>query len=110
MTIQERIDAFVLHVKRISDEAAGDSQFKSIFEADYISDKWCRIVKTYTGSQSVYAFIALQNYSTKTLGMVNVGDIHRPASWKIPAKHARGNVFQEDFNNCAGPYGVVYLR
>lgn len=108
--IKDRINAFVLHVQQISDDAAKDSQFKSLFEANYISEKWCRIVKQYTGSQSVYAFIALQTYSTKTLGTVQVGDIHRPASWKIPAKHARGNVFQEDFNNCAGPYGVIYLR
>lgn len=38
------------------------------------------------GQSSVFAFIDRTN-----------GDILKPASWKSPAKHARGNVFDEDF-------------
>ena len=39
------------------------------------------------------------------------GDILYPASWHAPAKHARGNVFAEDFGLSAfGDYGVKTLR
>ena len=39
------------------------------------------------------------------------GDVLKAASWKIPAKHARGNIFDEH-NGLAAmtPYGAVYLR
>lgn len=39
------------------------------------------------------------------------GDILKPASWKAPAKHARGNIF-DDENGLAsmGEYGPAYLR
>jgi hypothetical protein len=52
------------------------------------------------GHRSVYAFINTEN-----------GDILKPASWKAPAKHARGNVFADDLGlSCCGRYGVAYLR
>lgn len=50
--------------------------------------------------QSAYCFIDKEN-----------GDVLKPASWRAPAKHARGNIF--DSSNglaCCGPYGVAYLR
>jgi hypothetical protein len=39
------------------------------------------------------------------------GDVLKPASWKAPAKHARGNIF-DTFNGLGsmGPYGPAYLR
>lgn len=49
---------------------------------------------------SVFAFIDQTN-----------GDILKPAGWKAPAKHARGNIFDAD--NGLGkmtPYGPPYLR
>ena len=39
------------------------------------------------------------------------GNVLKPASWRAPAKHARGNVF--DASNglgSMGPYGPAYLR
>lgn len=48
---------------------------------------------------SAWCFINLTN-----------GDILRPATWKAPAKHARGNVFATDFGlSCVGPYGPNYM-
>lgn len=39
------------------------------------------------------------------------GDILKPASCKAPAKHARGNVFDEDFGSQhTGVYGPNYLK
>ena len=59
---------------------------------------------------SVYAFIALQDNTTKVLGRVNAGGIHKPAGFKAPAKHERGNVFADDFRKCLTPWGIVYLK
>jgi hypothetical protein len=83
--------------------------------ADYISDKWARIVvmEDRGGTEvasSVYAFIALADFSNKTLGKVNIGGIHKAAGFKAAAKHERGNVLHEDFRKCLTPYGIVYLK
>ena len=62
------------------------------------------------GFSSVYAFIALQDGHTKTLGTLKAGDIHKPAGFKAPAKHARGNVFEADFRKALTANGIVYLK
>jgi len=36
------------------------------------------------------------------------GDVLKPAGWKGPAKHARGNIFTDHIG--VGPYGAHYLR
>ncbi len=39
------------------------------------------------------------------------GDVFKPASWGSPAKHARGNIFDEHHGlGRMGPYGPEYLR
>ena len=39
------------------------------------------------------------------------GAILKAATWKAPAKHARGNINDEDGGRSAmGPYGAKYLR
>lgn len=113
--LRERIEAFVVHVNQIIHDNTTKnytSLTPETVRAEYISDKWCKIVRQSRGGggDSVYAFIALEAFSTKTLGQITVGDIHKPAGWKAPAKHKRGSVFSEDFDKCAGPYGVAYLR
>lgn len=41
---------------------------------------------------------------------VTTGDILKPETWRKPAKHARGNVFADDFGlSCMGPYGPNYM-
>lgn len=50
-------------------------------------------------SRSVYAFVEIDS-----------GDIYKPASWNAPAKHVRGNIFNDDPLACTGIYGVNYLR
>jgi hypothetical protein len=47
-----------------------------------------------------FAFIDLTN-----------GDILKPATWKKPAKHARGNIFDEHGGmKWMGPYGPAYME
>ncbi len=38
------------------------------------------------------------------------GDVLKAASWKSPAKHARGNILNPDNGlECMGPHGAAYL-
>jgi hypothetical protein len=50
-------------------------------------------------SCSAYGFVDLEN-----------GDLLKAASWKAPAKHARGSVFNANPLDGCGPYGMDYLR
>ncbi len=61
--------------------------------------RYIRVVQTSAGSRSVYAFIDKTN-----------GDILKGASWKAPAKHARGSIFDENPLKMMGPHGPAYLR
>lgn len=39
------------------------------------------------------------------------GDVLKPASWRAPAKHTRGNIFDQDNGlRSVGPYGPAYLK
>lgn len=113
-SIQTAIDSLVTQLNGPRHEA----WFKlsgEFFAVEYLSDKWARIMRGCKadggGNRSVYAFIALQDYETKTLGKVIRGGIYKPASFKIAAKHARGSVFAADNGfSCCGEYGVTYLK
>ena len=64
--------------------------------------KYARIWVKYLheeGRGSAYCFVNMTN-----------GDILHPATWKGPAKHARGNIFQADAVKAVNPYGTNYLR
>jgi hypothetical protein len=65
---------------------------------------------TNTG-RSVFCFIAACDGETKGLGAFKKGDIMRAASYKIPAKHSRGNIYDENKGlKNIGPYGPAYLK
>ncbi len=69
-----------------------------------------RVISIGRGSRSAYAFIAKKDNTTKALGTVKCGDILRPATWKAPAKHARGNIYDEHGGMASmTPYGPAYL-
>lgn len=63
------------------------------------------------GSRSVFCFVASEDNETKALGTVKRGDVLKSASWKAPAKGARGNIFEPD--NGLGRmthYGATYNK
>lgn len=63
------------------------------------------------GVKSVFAFIAKEDFQTKGMGQVKKGDIFKPATWNAPAKHARGNLLNDDKGmDCMSPYGPCYLK
>jgi len=59
---------------------------------------------------SAVAFIALCEFENKGLGKVRAGDVFKSASYKAPAKHARGNIYDESGVDCWGWHGPHYLR
>lgn len=66
-----------------------------------IGKKYIKIIKTEYGNQrSVYFFLDME------------GNIFKAASWKAPAKHKRGSIFDENYGwgKSFGPYGASYLR
>ena len=65
--------------------------------------KYARLVLSSTNggtSRSVHCFVDMTN-----------GDVLKSASWKAPAKHARGNIYNSDQGmGCVNQYGAAYLR
>lgn len=116
--LEGRIAAFVAKAIEVTAEywkQAGYTHAPAPIYKVEISEKWAKVYKwEERGGElrkdAIYAFIAMDDNTTKTLGVIKKGDIHKPASYKLPAKHARGNVFQEDFGNCIGPISISYLR
>ncbi len=80
------------------------------------TDKWLRVYSveiTKNGSrrESIHSFIAKMDFETKGLGKVAKGDVMKPASYKVPAKHARGNIY-DDYSGAGtcDQFGPGYLR
>jgi hypothetical protein len=64
--------------------------------------RYAKIVRTSEcgNHRSVHCFVDRTN-----------GDVLKAASWKAPAKHARGNIYREDNGTGSmSPYGAAYLR
>lgn len=103
-TFDERLEEYVHGVqKKMNDyfEAKNLS-----WEPDKISidegRRYIRIVKTSmpSKSKSVHSFIDKTN-----------GDVLKSASWKAPAKHARGNIYNNDFGlDNVNQFGANYLK
>ena len=53
----------------------------------------------------VWAFIALSDDANKNM---IVGDLLKPANWRAPAKHSRGNIL--DASAVYTSYGPAYLK
>ena len=112
------MNAAIEQFVKVADQKTADyynrSQYKMPVpkhQANIISEKWCRVVVVEQGkTTSVYGFICLQDGFTKTLGALKRGDIHKAASFKAPAKTARGNIFDPNFPNCLTWAGIVYLK
>jgi hypothetical protein len=91
-------------IESLSDRLNDDRSYKNRSELISLSAepgrKYIRIVEESYGSRSVYCFL---DYD---------GNIYKSASWKTPAKHVRGSVFDANYSygKALGPYGASYLR
>ena len=84
----EQIAAFVAAGQRRIDEhwtEQGYTQHKTMLEADPNGIKYVRIWAVSPGQKSAWAFVERAT-----------GLIYKPASWKVPAKHARGTILEDD--------------
>ena len=99
-----KLATFVEGCQRITDEyrermGFGDN-LRSVISIDPNGRRYKRIVRADAGSRSVHCFVDTTN-----------GNVLKAAGWKAPAKHARGNIF-DDQNGLGmmGEYGPAYLR
>ncbi len=91
---------FVALCQAIVDKSYGTSTHRQTLTVDPGGKRYARIVTAGLGSRSVYCFVDLEN-----------GDVLKSASWKAPAKGARGNVLAADGGvTRMGPYGAGYNR
>jgi len=73
-------------------------------------NKFIKVVRV-DNQRCVYAFVAKSSFTTKTFGTVNAGEIYKPATYKAPAKHARGSILDASNGmSRMNVYGPEYLR
>lgn len=112
---EEQVAAFVARCQVLMDTNYANnypSQVPDLLNFDYgAAKKYCRIVSlhrykddngtvTISESGSAWCFIDLTN-----------GDVLKPASYKAPAKHARGNILDEHQGmKHMSAYGPAYLK
>lgn len=82
---------------------ANDAKFNNVLKSSIAVEpgrRYVRLVKVDAASRSAYCFVDTTN-----------GNVLKSASWKAPAKGARGNIYNSDNGLTGmGPYGAVYLR
>ena len=62
--------------------------------------RYWQVIDTHSGGRAAHCFIDKES-----------GDVLKPASWSVPAKHARGNLYDAAKGlGSMGPYGPAYLR
>lgn len=98
MDVKSRIDQFLAELQKRMNAYDGDQKIHhSLLEVEF-GRKFAKVSKLTYGSRSAYCFIDLSN-----------GDLLKAASWKAPAKGARGNIFADDFGMSACQrYTLVY--
>ncbi len=95
--LQERMDTY--YAEQFQGRI-GIPQISLMAGKRYVRVVESMVVGTVLTQKSVHCFIDTTN-----------GDVLKAAGWKAPAKHARGNIFNEDVGmNGVGIYGANYLR
>ena len=103
MNIDDQIQKAILNIHDKKQKYADRNGFTNYKQHIEITEgqRYIKLidVSDFGHGRSVYAFIDKTN-----------GDILKPAGWAGPAKHARGNIFDESTWHCFGPTCVAYLR
>ena len=82
-----------LHSPRVIKLRSGRGKYLAVDVVEYPHDD--PDMKSEGKATSVFCFIAAEDTTTNGLGVVKRGDVLKPASYKKPAKHARGSIFDE---------------
>ena len=97
----KKFDEFLEGCQKIVDEGMRNYPFGKKLTTRKGS-KYIKIISEDVGtdnnSRTVWGFVEKSN-----------GDILKPASWSKPAKHNRGNIFDEDPLLFIGLYGPAYM-
>lgn len=88
----------LIRVLNVEFEAYYSKRFKNLDIPVVKIDLGTRYIKL-KHQDGIYCFIDATN-----------GDILKAATWRAPAKHARGNIYKVDWLESFGPYGTKYLR
>ena len=108
-TFDEALDDFVVGLQKIVDNANLHTPHKVTIRNR--NSKWIAVDSAdKERSGSVLCFIASQDNTTRTIGTVKRGDVMKAASWKVPAKHPRGNIFDDTGLGCMTWTGARYLK
>ncbi len=102
-TFKEHLEIFVKGCQMISDKHMERYESLEKPEISYTEGKrYVKLIRANHPGQggSVHCFVDMTN-----------GDVLKAAGWNKPAKHARGNIF-DDHNGLRlmGEYGPAYLR
>ena len=103
LTILAEVENYIRKVQDASDKEYRD-HYPTLYEAGKISrysfttgPKYYKVIDNMSNvQQSVFCFIDRSN-----------GDIYKADSWSRPAKHVRGNIFNE---NVPLTLGSLYMR
>lgn len=69
--------------------------------------RYFRIINNHRGA---HCFVAKEAFENKTVGKICAGDLLMPKSYDQPAKHARGDLFDEStWDSAFGPWGMRLL-
>lgn len=117
LTFDAALEAFIARAQAISDENTkrfGSLPYRPTLVVRNRNAKYIAIdrVDVFPDgrevSNGVHCFVVAEDGETRTLGRVRRGDVMKAASYKVPAKHARGNIFSGQ--DGMGAYGANYLR
>jgi hypothetical protein len=100
--LKEDLDEFVKRWQAVVDKYHKDMEYNwKTTVSSTVGKKYARIVWEDHGQRSAAGFVDLSS-----------GDILKAASWRAPAKHARGNIFDESQGMDAidRPGFVKYLK
>ena len=91
------LDLFLEGAQAKVDAAYGEGENELTFMR---GKRYVRVISNAHGSRSAFCFVDRET-----------GDVLKPAGWKGPAKHARGNIYDAD-HGAGGvtAYGAAYLR
>ncbi len=103
LSFQNALAAFLSHAHNVCQANIDSQGFKwacPTFEVT-TGKKYAKVWNVdHNGHRSIHCFVTLEN-----------GDILKAATYKAPAKHARGNIFDDDNGlQALTPHGVRYLR
>jgi len=107
----EAVRVQILDTQVNKDRLAKGEPPYTVLRIDPKGKQFIKVVARHGGQDSAWAFVASADGESKALGKYRRGDIFKPATWRAPAKHARGNVFENlPLCNVSQWTGPSYLK